>query len=376
MSEPLSSHQVLRRYTADESKYTLSLGCSQCVQRSACGGLYVEGPSYSCDDFCCGSPSRCRLVCKHRSTQYVSHVREIGGYGLDDVPKSKPITVQLPDGVRPLVYHGFRRSSPLRSDTVAIPLSKLINFRRSELKYKCAASLRAAFKLSLDTRIILVGTDQDRLVESWWRLGVLHRRAIIEGIKKLDIALVTSPNFSVVLDVPRTNDLHALKCIALTCSEFSQAGLACALHTQGRTQRDFVRWGEYVRDHPEISVLAYEFTTGPGRSARMKFHIEQLSVIRRIADRPLSIVVRGNANCIPRLQRIFEVVTFLESNSFMRTMMRQQAYVSNRKMLRWCTHATTEGESLDGLMDGNIATVRSFMEACNFNHEKVLGEVA
>jgi hypothetical protein len=38
-----------------------------------------------------------------------------------------------------------------------------------------------------------------------------ERPAILAALVKLGIALVTSPNYSVLTDVPRTDNLHAMK---------------------------------------------------------------------------------------------------------------------------------------------------------------------
>lgn len=364
--EAVSNEQLIGWFTTDEKKYPLAMGCPQCPQIDTCGGLHVNGPIYDCSDLCCEDFENCSIVCKRRDTSgYVNQVREVGGYEFDNIEVSPPILVDLPSGVYPIIYHGYSRSSPNPTKIAGLRLSDLISFKQGSLKYSTAEQLREAFNLSANSKIIVSGVLPDKKIENWWRLGE-RRLAIIKGMKALGLELVTAPNYSAVLDLPRTNDLHSLKRIAITCSEFSRSGIACALHPNGRTRQDFVRWGKYVRDHTDISVLAYEFITGPGRKSRLDFHLSQLAVIRRIADRPLSIVVRGNSSCIPVLRNIFENVTYLESTSFVRTLRRQEAYINNRNKIRWRSRKTQHGQPVDSLLDVNIKQVKNYTESVFF----------
>ena len=181
-------------------------------------------------------------------------------------------------------------------------------------------------------------------------------------MRRLNIQLVTAPNYSVVLDLPRMNDFYSMKRIAIVCSEFLEAGIACALHPNGRTDTDFLRWGKFIQDHEEIQVLAYEFTTGPGRKDRIDYHVDQLALIRKMANRPMCIVVRGNVTAIPRLRSIFESVVYLESKSFLKTVKRQEAYVSNRNVIKWRSQPTEKKEPLDYLLNWNMRQVKRDIE--------------
>jgi hypothetical protein len=54
--------------------------------------------------------------------------------------------------------------------------------------------------------------------------------------------MATTPNYSLFVDRPRWDDLHAMKRIAIVHGEFLEAGMPGALHVNGRTDRDFERW--------------------------------------------------------------------------------------------------------------------------------------
>jgi hypothetical protein len=84
----------------------------------------------------------------------------------------------------------------------------------------------------------------------------------------LGIVLVTAPNYSLILNVPRQDNLHNMKRIALVWAEFMAGGVACALHVNGRTPYDYMRWRDFVAERPEVRHIAFEFGTGAGSSAR------------------------------------------------------------------------------------------------------------
>lgn len=100
-------------------------------------------------------------------------------------------------------------------------------------------------------------------------------------------------------------------------AEFLEGGLPCALHVNGRTDTDFRHWGEYVRERPEITHLAYEFTTGTARAARRDYHLGNLIGVAASAGRPLGLLVRGGIELLPRLRAAFESVTVLETMTFL-----------------------------------------------------------
>ena len=123
------------------------------------------------------------------------------------------------------------------------------------------AALCTAFAIKPGTTIVLTGTDRDPPLERWWGLGEAKRRTIIRALKGAGVGLVTTPNYSLFLDRPRWDDLHAMMRIAIVHEEFLREGMPAALHVNGRTETDFRRWTAYVAARPEITHLAYEFTT-------------------------------------------------------------------------------------------------------------------
>ena len=208
----------------------------------------------------------------------------------------------------------------------------------------------------------MTGVDHDARIEPWWSLGDA-RITIIRSLVRLGIALVATPNFSLLLDNPRTDDLHAMKRIAITFTEFQQEGLACALHPNGRTIRDFDRWAAFIATRPEVSTLAYEFITGSGRSARRQFHLDRLIDIAKAARRPLDIVVRGDPHVIPPLRAHYREVIYIDTTAFIKAQKRRIAERSVNDALDWNRIYTEPGANLDRILRTNVEEQRAFLRA-------------
>jgi hypothetical protein len=173
-------------------------------------------------------------------------------------------------------------------------------------------------------------------------------------MRRVGIDLVTTPNFSVVLDQPRTDDMHAMKRILITFDEFTRGGIACALHPNGRTDRDFERWTAEIAARTEVKTLSYEFITGPGRKARQRWHLDRLGDLAAAAGRDLDIVVRGDPDVIGFLRKHFRKVIYIETTAFMKTLKRQRAERVGNDSLRWISNPTGTGEALDSLFSHNL----------------------
>jgi len=74
--------------------------------------------------------------------------------------------------------------------------------------------------------------------------------------------------------------------------------------------------------------------------------------------RPLALVVRGGADMLPSVASAYASVTVLETNVFMKTVMRQRAVPAGAGApLTWQASPTPLGAPLDGLWADNWATV-------------------
>lgn len=345
----------------DQPVLTPSLGCRECPNFEACGGLHTRMGLYDCLGQCCGKPESCTTMCRTRSGDFTQKMREIGGFGFENVPRTTAIAVaKLPTCI-PVLFHGNRRDELFEGPAVSLSLFQLFDKATGQPKFETPEALRQSYRLGQNTQLILTGTAQDPPLERWWAYGEITRRAAIENLVNLGIELVTTPNYSVFADTPRWDNLHAMKRIAIVHSEFQAGGLATALHVNGRTEADFRRWADLVSERNEITHLAYEFTTGAGRAERKSLHIQWLRTIAERANRPLTIVLRGGLDALPALSQAFEAVVVLESSAFMKAMKRQRAVAVGNVGVRWEPCPTHPGESLGGLFEANSKVLNSMV---------------
>lgn len=354
MLDARSNDVLVRALTDDPFANSRALGCGTCPSLQWCGGLSVRDSLWDCSDLCCGKPEQCTNVCVRNPTQYVDQNREITGFDLANIPRLVGNYHSLPHDIAPLIYHGTGRVRPVTGQVFALRLHDVVDFTRGEVRFATRELLCDGFRIDASARIILSGVDHDERIERWWTLQA-RRTRVLQQLQELGVDLVTAPNFSLLLDKPRTDDLHAMKRIAIVWSEFEQHGIACALHVNSRTLRDFERWTDFVRERDEIGIIAYEFITGAGKKARRQFHIEGLCKIAQNAGRPLDIVVRGDPDVIGHLQRDFRNVIYIDTMAYMKTIKRQRATRSGNSRLDWVTRRTELSGQLDDLLEHNLS---------------------
>lgn len=336
-----------------------SLGCETCQDLRRCGGVHTDAGVFDCGDLCsCMDKSECDMVCRFNPSHFVGRMREVGGLSFRTVPRVPAADCTALPGVVPFVDHKYRRSRFLGESVVAISLYKLVNLSTGELQVRTREELSARFLVPENATVIVSGVGKDLHVERWWEIE--NRLLMLDGLRKLGVGLVTAPNFSVLNDVPRTDNLHSMKRIVLAWSEIVTAGIPGALHINARTEFDYFRWSKFIESRPEINTLAFEFGTGAGRAGRIDWHVKQLCRIARSVGRPLCLVVRGGGRKLGELRKHYASVALLDTSAFARTMRRRRAYVDERGRLRWKRFPTGAGESLDELLDHNVKVVRSY----------------
>jgi hypothetical protein len=351
----------LRRHW-DRPSLPTALGCTVCPQYEECGGLHTERRQFDCLGQCCGKPDSCTKVCRRNVARYTQQVREIGGFELSKTPRAPALLAPTLPPFVAMLYHRGRRSNLFSDSVVALSLYSLFYKQAGRSKFASRADLCAAFGISAEAQIVLTGTDQDPPLERWWRYGEDRRRQAIRDLRLLGISLVTTPNYSLFANLPRWDDLHSMKRIAIVQAEFASGGVPCALHVNGRTEKDFHRWGRFLADRPEITHIAYEFGTGAGRPERLSQHLAWLADVAHIASRPLTLVVRGGLQALPFLAGIFADVVFIDTDVFMKTMNRQGVVRSGNSGIEWCSMPTAHGDFLDDLFERNSEERRSLVQ--------------
>jgi hypothetical protein len=314
---------------------------------------------FSCLDFCCGKPEQCDVVCRHHP-DFALRVREVSGFDLNTVPRANPLPSPDLPAVVPMIFHRTSRAGPFTSPATALSLYQLFHRRSGQLRYSSRDEVLEKFGLSPNTHLVLTGTDQDPPIEGWWKLSD-RRRLIIRKLRDLGIGLATTPNYSLFIDQPRWDDLHAMKRIGLVHEEFLSEGLPAALHVNARTETDIQRWTDYVGSRPEITHVAYEFATGTGWAGRQEVHARWLAGMASAIGRPLHLVVRGGIDVLPILANAFTGLSVVETSIFMKTMKRRRAAFEVTGALKWEPVLTPAGALLDELLAENYTTVEAWL---------------
>lgn len=314
--------------------------CSGCDELGDCGGLRVKRALSNCLDYCCGKPTACTSMCPRNPVLFADMRAEIGGdFDLSKTPRGPLLrTPNLPPAI-PMIFHrGGREEIASLNDLeiVCLPLFQLYRKRPGSSCDRSPEELRQRFGLNSEAIVVASGVGQDADVESWWALGRESRLRAIAGLLEQRVAFATTPNFSVAADEPRWNDLHAMKRAAIVHSEFLHAGLPTAFHINGRTDTDYRRLSEFVRDRDEITHVAVEMLTGAGAIERADWHCDHLARLRDSVSRALHVTFRGRLEHLSRIVAIFglESVAVVDSDAFMRTVKRRRLVPDGNTRLR------------------------------------------
>lgn len=334
----------------DAERFLRAPGCNHCIDRDICGGLNTQTRLLDCMEHCCGKPNQCTWVCR-RNPHFKNQMQEIGGLRLDNIKITAPaIPVASFPALVPLIYHGYRRAKPLDTPAVAIKLAQMFDKRTGAPRFASRDELCRRFACSPSASIVVSGVDDDPVIERWWGIGKPQRLAVIEMMKAVGVALVTSPNFSLCVDWPRYGDMAAMKRIGLVYAEFMNAGVPATLHANGRTDSDFARWAALLRRLEVISHLSYEFTTGAAHGERRDRHIAWLKGLACSVSRPLHLVVYGDTTVVPELKPAFASVVLIETSSFMKAIHRQEPVREGNGSLSWRTRPINPDDDISDLL--------------------------
>lgn len=336
------------RFWDDQRRNSQSLGCSRCADIALCGGLHTASSAFDCTTYCCGQPATCTIVCP-RSSRFVDRVAEVLGFDLQKLDPVRAIPFpSLPSSV-PLVYAKGRRLRPFQPTFAGVSLYQLVT-RKGDVRFEHRADLLEYYGLHSSTRIVASGTEKDPPLERWWQLSS-RRLGLLAQLVEIGVEAATAPNFSVFSDVPRWDNFHAMKRIAICWREMLEAGLPCALHVNARSPRDWERWTEFVRSHDEIDAIAYELATGA--ATRLSYHVDELRNLADRASRPLKLILRGGISQLSRLRMSYKEVSIIDTSTYMRTVNRKVAVVRESGPLAWINSPERPVVDLSALMENN-----------------------
>lgn len=337
------------------------LGCGNCIDRSVCGGLHLRNTGsllVSCMSHCnCVDPSKCDFVCPRKPEEYVRRHREVDGWDLTNIPRARTVEVpRLSDWIALLQGNLMPRRVTVLDDHVALPLTYALRGVGHATRARSRQELAQDYGVRPRHGWILSGVQEDPAVERIWSLPDISR--VARQLVHAGAIFATSPDFSTILDSPRHDNLHAMKRIAWVWYHMTQGGLCTALHLNGRTDHDFARWAEFIRQQPAVKAIAFEFLTGTATKQSADQYCARLTTLARAVGRDLILVIRGNARAAHSLRSVFKQVVFIDSTAYMRSMKRRKAYFNESGRVGYLPVRTSTSRETQALLRHNIQTLR------------------
>jgi hypothetical protein len=289
----------------------------------------------------------------------------VGGWPLKPLEEIRtPRQLQLP-AYLPQIHNGHSRNEVLVERVVAIPTFCVMK-GRSNGGYGPIASdashLRDLFKLSGNTRIILVSVAEDRHLERFWKFAEYHD--VGPALKALKIDAITTPNFSFFTDVPRPHSIWNLARMCRMTEYLSSSGVRVIPHIHAATKADWDFWLQNLRRHEHVNYIVREFQTGAHKKEIGLASIRDLAKFRDKVGRDLHLIAVGGSQFAPVLQRLFpDKFTLVDSNPFVKTHKRQKLVPRPGLRPHWIKQVTLRGEMLDKLMRENIESYRAWLKS-------------
>lgn len=335
--------------------------CAECGWLDQCGGLPGDGFERGCFDRCTSwcAHHGCDMACPTNAMAFADKVSEVEG--LDTLPRGRVLTPNafpLPIFV-PQIDHGGSRTTLLDEKVVSIPLHRIITqdrLKRARMLYNTPEEVRRNFKLSQRTQFIITSVCPDRWIESFWEV---HRsRHLLDSIAALRPLAMTVPNFSFMLDVPRTNNLYNFGRMFRLSERMTSAGIPTVFHLNALTQFDWNRWRDVLKEQPESKLVSLEFQTGAEHKHFGDEYFAHLVSLQDVLGRALHPLMLAGAGKLRELDGCFDSFTVIDANPFIKTMNRQVLRKWGAKW-KWRPEPTLPGTSLSPRLVQNIAAQRA-----------------
>lgn len=351
----MASHvplNVLNRQHWERPRDSERLGCVNCSDRQVCGGIRPDAPIFSCRDYCCGQPDSCSRVCDRRPESFIDRCREVNGWGLENIPARAPLSGQPMPVIIPEIYHSSRRTESLRTQAVAVPLRAVVRADLTGCRFSSKSDLLSNLKVTPRASIIIDCVGRDALIENFW--AYRRQSNLIKAMARLSPAWVITPNYSVLTDVPRWDNLHAIKRIALVWSELVAEGIPTAITLNARTDQDWLRWTDFVVSRREVEAVAVEFGTGAKYADRRRVLLDKLHSLGEKTGGRLRLFMRGGRGFQAELSTAFQATHVIDTSVFMKTVYRQRI-ISTGVRVSTVKSPTSNEESIEDLLQHNVS---------------------
>lgn len=333
--------------------------CYRCAWHSICGGRPDGQQSvFGCFEPC-QTPGKCKgLACPCQGDRFLKLIGDVGG--LDSRPWG-PIhgpDLELPLYV-PILRHGKKRERLFDRPVLGVSIRDLLPRRRAETYHPVVTSagqLRDWYRVPQETRIIVSSVAPDQVIEDFWSFR--NVTDVVAELAELDLAAMTTPNYSFFTNVPRTHTLFCRKRIVVVAEELSAAGIPAILHVNAETAADWDFWFDVLSGFPGIRHVAKEFQTG---NRKLDFGLRALHELNRLQQRlgrRLHPIAIGGAQYAMHFARHFEAYTVMDSHPFMTATKRRELVFRNGRLSKVRRRAAM----IDDLLECNESRHAAMLE--------------
>lgn len=333
--------------------------CADCGFLDECGGLEGEAFRFGCFQRCsvlCALRG-CDMVCPSVPLLFGEYFEDVGGICVPPQRKLVELSTANAPLYIPQINHGWRGDALLREPWITIPLyfvARRDRRQRYRVRFSCSDDLRRTLGVPRETKIIITSVVPDAHIEDFW---AEHKvRHVLEAIADLDIEAMTVPNYSFMVDVPRTNSLYNLSRIFRVSEAISEAGIGTIVHLNASTPKDWDRWRAVLADQSHIKAVCTEFQTGPSQRPIGDIYFDRLVGLQDSLGRALHPFILAGGGRLKQLQLNFRSFTVIDSVPFFKTMKRQLLYEG---VWKWRRRKTKPGASLTPRLTTNIERYRN-----------------
>ena len=338
--------------------------CNECFLYEACGGVDEELGVASCLTL---DPAECRergWANFRDPKDFAFRWSETRGFnapfrGEVCIPSGEALPLYAP-----ALYHAARRTQRLDLGWAAIPLYTFIRRKKDGTFGSIArdgASLRHAFGLTENVRIIVTSVAPDAYLEEIWSQ---HQQIELAAIlRSLDIQAVTVPNFSYFEDAPPVHTLYNRARMLRIAERFSSAGLPVVPHLNAFAETHWRFWTAFLREHSKVIYVCKEFQTGFRSAAKGAKAYKRLVQLRDDLGRDLHPILVAGQRFLPEMKRDFGTkFTVVDAVPFIKTYHRQFLKPGDDVVFNWKTRRTPRGQPLDDRLWENVNTYRARLQ--------------
>lgn len=333
--------------------------CADCGFLDDCGGLegeaFARGCFQRCNIFC--FLHGCDVVCPSVPLLFGEYFDDVGGMCVPPKRRLIDFSSALAPVYIPQVNHGGQRDQLLQEPWITVPLYVLARRdrrKRYRVRFTSGEELRRALRVTPQTRIIVTSATPDVYIEDFWAEHKIKR--VLNMIAALDISAMTVPNYSFMLDVPRTNSLYNLSRIFRTSESISEAGIPTILHLNASTPKDWERWRDVLAEQSHVTSVCLEFQTGTSRKEVGDKYFERFVNLQQSLGRGLHPFVLAGGGRLKELQENFRAFTVIDATPFIKTMKRQ---LLHEQCWKWRRKKTPPRASLSARLSINIERHRN-----------------